>query len=187
MHQGRKPGLQAKKGKKSGAGNGDLRLNIFRHVSPLIVSIIIVYALIILVYLYTPSNPSASISTGTGNFGNGSSQQALQHDKQAILDALSSRAAANVTSSPGPGDRFAFVVGNSIDTERLREFASKNYSEMKAELGIQNDFCIHFEDGNGNAINISSLTGTQGIGIGSTQLYFTLVDSGGRDSGTVMC
>ena len=42
-----------------------------------------------------------------------------------------------------------------------------NYRDLKGKLGIKNDFCIYFEDEDGNLVNISDLVGIQVAGIGS--------------------
>ncbi|MBI2140822.1 hypothetical protein HYU16_00195 [Candidatus Woesearchaeota archaeon] len=51
-------------------------------------------------------------------------------------------------------DGTGFIVRNDVDPELLEHFASKKYEQMKAELGIDSDFVIHFEDMNGNIIPI---------------------------------
>ena len=51
-------------------------------------------------------------------------------------------------------DGMAFLVKDTVDPQLLDYFASRNYDQVKAELGIQGDFAIHFEDKNGNIIPI---------------------------------
>ena len=52
-----------------------------------------------------------------------------------------------------------FVIDNKIDPDKLSEFANQSYDEIKKELGIKNDFCIHIEDKNGFLILINNKTG----------------------------
>ena len=49
----------------------------------------------------------------------------------------------------------AFVEGTKIRIDKLEQIADLSYSQLKDALGIQADFCIHFEDERGNVINIS--------------------------------
>lgn len=49
----------------------------------------------------------------------------------------------------------AIVVGNAVDSERVSELASKDYSEIKGLAGITSEFVIYFEDEKGNVINIA--------------------------------
>lgn len=52
-----------------------------------------------------------------------------------------------------------FVIDNRINPEKLSEFANQSYDEIKKNLGIKNDFCIHIEDENGFLILINNKTG----------------------------
>ncbi|MBI2580736.1 hypothetical protein HYV85_02910 [Candidatus Woesearchaeota archaeon] len=51
-------------------------------------------------------------------------------------------------------DGTGFIVKDNVDPELLEHFANKKYEQLKAELGINSDFVIHFEDMNGNIIPI---------------------------------
>jgi len=149
------------------------KLSFMSHVNPVVASIIIVYIIIIIVYFFQSSNQQAT-------------RESLLQDKQLIINQLS-----NVNISRGnaalSNSGFAFVSGNTIDIEKLRNFAEKNYSDVKKELNLQNDFCIHFEDENGNAIDISPITGRSGVGIGSSRLKFTIVNNAGETTGSISC
>ena len=68
----------------------------------------------------------------------------------------------------------SFVVGTKIVTERLEELSKLSYSELKNYLGIEADFCIHFEDEFGNVINI---TGNK-TGLGSAFIVIGGVNCG---------
>lgn len=51
-------------------------------------------------------------------------------------------------------DGIGFIVKDTVDPELLEHFASKDYEQVKAELGLEPDFAIHFEDMNGNIVPI---------------------------------
>ena len=46
------------------------------------------------------------------------------------------------------------IDGNSISNEKLLELMNADYTELKKRLGISSDFAIHFEDENGNLLQI---------------------------------
>ena len=47
-----------------------------------------------------------------------------------------------------------FIVKGAVDPQLLQYFSSMDYEQIKAQLGVQNDFVIHFEDENGQLIPI---------------------------------
>jgi len=149
------------------------KLSFMSHMNPIVASIIVVYIIIIVVYFFQSNNQQAT-------------QESLLQDKQLIINQLSN---SNISQGDAAlsNSGFAFIAGNTIDIEKLRNFAEKNYSDVKKELNLQNDFCIHFEDENGNAIDISSITGRSGIGIGSSRLKFTIVNSVGENTSSISC
>jgi len=53
----------------------------------------------------------------------------------------------------------SFVVGDEVDEQALNRFMSKDYNELKKELGLTKDFIIHFEDENENPIEINGMYG----------------------------
>ncbi|MFH1849198.1 MAG: hypothetical protein ABH879_03335 [archaeon] len=72
-----------------------------------------------------------------------------------------------ITQGPQGNQTLAIVVDSKVDTRRLSEIANKSYDSLKRELGIKGDFCIYFEDEDGNLVNISEITGKDAAGIGS--------------------
>ncbi|MBN2454175.1 hypothetical protein JXB11_01380 [Candidatus Woesearchaeota archaeon] len=46
----------------------------------------------------------------------------------------------------------AFVIRDRVDPQRLADFASKDYDQMKEELGVDYDFVVYFEDQSGNVV-----------------------------------
>ncbi len=57
-----------------------------------------------------------------------------------------------------------FIQGNKVDVEKLENLTVLDYEQMKQQLGISSDFCIHFEDEKGNVIFINSTNNITGIG-----------------------
>ena len=53
----------------------------------------------------------------------------------------------------------SFVEGNKIKVSKLYNLTGKNYTELKNELGIKNDFCIYFVDEEGYLVKINNKTG----------------------------
>ena len=56
----------------------------------------------------------------------------------------------------------SFIVGDEIDESKLQAFirnATSNYTLLKQRLGIRGDFCIFYEDADGNLIIIDNKTG----------------------------
>lgn len=49
-----------------------------------------------------------------------------------------------------------FIVKGAVDPQKLQQFASMNYNQIKAHLGVDDDFMIHFEDENGRVIPIGN-------------------------------
>ncbi|MBU3942032.1 MAG: hypothetical protein KKF74_03915, partial [Nanoarchaeota archaeon] len=53
----------------------------------------------------------------------------------------------------------SLVIGDEVDEQALNRFMSKDYDELKKELGITKDFIVHFEDENENPIEINGMYG----------------------------
>jgi hypothetical protein len=53
----------------------------------------------------------------------------------------------------------SFVEGNKIKVSALYNLTGKNYTELKNELGMKNDFCIYFVDEEGYLVKINNKTG----------------------------
>jgi hypothetical protein len=54
------------------------------------------------------------------------------------------------------------IVNNQeVDQVKLQQFASTDYDELKKLAGVKNDFCIFFEDEDGNVVLIGN---SKGIG-----------------------
>lgn len=79
-----------------------------------------------------------------------------------------------------------FVIGNKIDEEKLIECVN-NYNQTKLLLTSKKDFCIFFEDSEGNIINMSSLIGKKGLGFGLPDTNYTIIDETGKEIGFIPC
>jgi hypothetical protein len=65
---------------------------------------------------------------------------------------------------------YSFLNGNTINSSRLEQFADaavSRYGALKEEFGITGDFCIYFEDEDGNLIILRNSTGSNLTGVGS--------------------
>lgn len=49
----------------------------------------------------------------------------------------------------------AIFEDNKINSTKLQNFLTQNYSDIKEQMRVQNDFCIYLEDEDGNLINLS--------------------------------
>jgi hypothetical protein len=56
------------------------------------------------------------------------------------------------------------VEGSMVDETKLSQLSSMDYEELKKQAGVSNDFCIFFEDEEGNVVLID---GKEGIGSGT--------------------
>ena len=67
---------------------------------------------------------------------------------------------------------FGFIIEDEIDEAKFRAFienATVNYTELKEKLGINGDFCIFFEDSDGNVI-VLNVSGSNYTGIGGSNV-----------------
>lgn len=81
------------------------------------------------------------------------------------IDSIAEEA-ANIpeTFATSPNRTLTFIEGNKVDRKKLEELSTLNYNELKSQLGIKSDFCIHFEDEKGNIIFINASRNITGIG-----------------------
>ncbi len=81
----------------------------------------------------------------------------------------------------GTNSSSAVIVHNKVEKDNLMKLANlsktvQGYMELKAQLGITSDFCIHFEDENGNLVDIDDSPGRTRYSIGSPRLNYTVFD-----------
>lgn len=74
--------------------------------------------------------------------------------KEAIdLKSESSKLISSFSGSKNNSD--TLLVGSKVNERKLGELSNLNYSRLKDAFGVDADFCIHFEDDEGNVINVS--------------------------------
>ena len=83
----------------------------------------------------------------------GTKAEELQDEASKVLTGISSE-------DSGVG----IMDGNKINTTKLEELLG-NYSSIKSKLKVENDFCIYFEDEDGNILYINATTTGLGSGI----------------------
>ena len=58
------------------------------------------------------------------------------------------------------------VQSNELSEDKVKSLSNMDYDEFKHTLGLKSDFCIYFEDANGNLIKIDGVE----HGIGSEKI-----------------
>ena len=103
----------------------------------------------------------------------------LRPDRPVTLEALAQEGEviSGQLVSSSESSETAVVIRNRLDKERLQSLAGLSYDELKGLLGVEGDFCIHFEDEQGNLIDIDDSAVTR-YSIGSPKLNFTVLDAG---------
>jgi hypothetical protein len=84
-----------------------------------------------------------------------------------------------ITSDPNSASETAIVIGNSVDSVRLNRTLNKSYDKLKDQLGVKGDFCIHFEDSEGNLIDLDPDPNRERYSIGNPKLTFVVIDENG--------
>ncbi len=66
----------------------------------------------------------------------------------------------------------SILTDNLVDLEKLKTLQEYEYEELKSLLGVQGDFCIFFENSDGEVVNLSQMTGAVGnsMGLGSNKI-----------------
>lgn len=81
-----------------------------------------------------------------------------------------------ISTGSEPSSEMAIVVKNRLDKDALADLAKLPYNELKSLLGVKEDFCIHFEDENGNLVDIEDNTTHIQYSIGSPDLSFIVIE-----------
>lgn len=86
-----------------------------------------------------------------------------------------------ISTGAEPSSEMAIVVKNRLQKEMLAQLAADaalpgGYEKLKSELGVTGDFCIHFEDEDGNLVDIDDNRSRIQYSIGSKDLNFTVVE-----------
>lgn len=69
---------------------------------------------------------------------------------------------------------------NRVDTGKLTQLSDKTYDDVKSELGLKYDFCVYFEDRNGDVVNLTRVIGRNEVGIGSSEASISGIPCGRR-------
>jgi hypothetical protein len=69
--------------------------------------------------------------------------------------------------------RLSLTNGDSLNETKVKDLVVQNYSEIKKRLRIKNDFCIYFEDAEGNILRIQNVSG-----IGSSEINISGIECG---------
>lgn len=94
-----------------------------------------------------------------GNFGD--SSEILQNDAEKILNLITS-------------NNLKILDSNQVDEKSIEKIMEEDYEKLKDNLGLESDFCIHFEDNDGNVIKING----REIGIGSSKVKINGISCG---------
>ena len=126
------------------------------------------FLMMILSFFFITSAPEESV------------QEDLTFESESIPESLIASRGENIRPT-------VFVIDNKVDTVQLNRILGMNYDEIKRELGIKNDFCIHFEDEEGNIINVNEDKMLTRYSIGSSRFNISLVNSTGQIEAIIRC
>lgn len=65
-----------------------------------------------------------------------------------------------------------FLVNDQVNDTRFRAFvhnATTNYTDLKKKLGVKGEFCLFFEDSEGNIVPIDNTTASL-VGVGNSSI-----------------
>ena len=74
---------------------------------------------------------------------------------------------ADLLSSSKYNTTIAFLIGTTVDSSKLfniSAFSDVSYDALKNQFGLQSDFCVYFEDKDGNVIPIQGNPPKYGFG-----------------------
>lgn len=70
------------------------------------------------------------------------------------------------------------VVGNKVDSELLNKNIAKNYSDVKRELEVVSDFCLHFQNDEGELVDLDDSPCWVQYSMGDSRLMLTIIEGG---------
>lgn len=91
--------------------------------------------------------------------------------KSQALEDDASKVAKNIATEDSG---VAVIDGVAVDVKKLEQLLGRDYSEIKGKIRAKNEFCIFFEDENGNLIKISP----EYAGVGSEKIKVNNVPCG---------
>jgi len=74
-----------------------------------------------------------------------------------------------ITNALASEKDFAFIKDNKIDPEKLKDMASKDMDTLRQLLNVRDDFCLYFEDQEGNLVRIVRDNVSYYTGVGSQE------------------
>ena len=81
----------------------------------------------------------------------------LEQEAKILLDTVTAE-----------GTAISLVESNELSEEKVNSLSNMDYDEFKHTLGLKSDFCVYFEDANGNLIRVDSVE--PGIGSGKIKI-----------------
>mgnify|MGYP001591023720 CR=1 FL=1 len=93
-------------------------------------------------------------------------------DNAAQLNKEASVIISQVSSDESP---VKVVDGNDINISKIAQLRNMSYDELKRRLRAEKDFCIYFEDENGNIVLVN---GSYGVGSKDINVSGTPCESG---------
>jgi len=93
----------------------------------------------------------------------------LNADKNTQTSELKEEASIVIKQVSSEDTNLRIIDGNQINESKLNELKNVNYDELKRKLRVAGDFCIYFEDDEGNLVII----GNSYTGIGSSVIYLS--------------
>jgi len=79
----------------------------------------------------------------------------LEQEAKILLDTVTAE-----------GTAISLVESNELSEEKVNSLSNMDYDEFKHTLGLKSDFCVYFEDANGNLIKVNGVD----HGIGSEKI-----------------
>ena len=103
--------------------------------------------LVVVLFLFDSAADQQSL------FGSRTTQTTAQSGISIVLTKeLADQVVSKLTIDSREEDGIAFIVRDTVDPQLLEYFTKLDYETIKAHLGIQSDFAIHFEDEAGMVI-----------------------------------
>jgi hypothetical protein len=70
-------------------------------------------------------------------------------------------------------NEFGFITNDEVNSTKFQAFidnATANYTDLKKKLGVKGEFCLFYEDSDGNVVPISLNDTMQLIGVGNSSI-----------------
>lgn len=70
------------------------------------------------------------------------------------------------------------VIGNKVENDLLNKTLDRNYSDLKRELEVVSDFCVHFENEYGKLVDLDEDPCRIQYSIGDSRFNLTITEAG---------